>query len=170
LDVAETLSFYDVSPSGREKGLPGPNLESKGDAGSHRSIWKQETASHSTRGERVRCHVTASSFFFSELLVSDTAHASVQIPSPLVTVHCGAFRNKFAVGNSGSIEKNDQHCLDTRFLQPDFLLPGRIHSTPSHALPVSDRIENFFTSYNYLQHVTIETATSFNPMLSLFSR
>jgi hypothetical protein len=77
-------------------------------------------------------------------------------------------------------KKKDQHCLDTRFLQPDFLLPGKIRSTTVHALSFRFGIEfktpSFITSHSSLQHITIlvnkldETATTFNPMLSLFNR
>jgi hypothetical protein len=46
INIAKVLSFSGpVSTSGREKSLPVPNLVSRGDAVSHRSIWKQETAS-----------------------------------------------------------------------------------------------------------------------------
>jgi hypothetical protein len=84
------------------------------------------------------------------------------------------------VDNSSSIKENDQHCLDTQFLQPDFPLPGRIRSTPLHALSfrlwINLKTPTFITSRNSLQRVMIlvkklhETATTFNPMLSLFSR
>jgi len=41
----------------------------------------------------------------------------------IVTVLCGPLRNKLAVDNSGSIEKNDQYCLDTRFYNLTFFVP-----------------------------------------------
>jgi hypothetical protein len=81
---------------------------------------------------------------------------------------------------SGSIKNKDQHGLDKRLLQIDFLLLRRIYSTPFHALSFHFRIEletpTFITSHNYLQHAMIlvnkldETAKTFNPLLSLFNR
>jgi hypothetical protein len=65
-------------------------------------------------------------------------------------------------------------------LQPDILLLGRICSTPFHALSFRFLTEfttpPFITRHSYLPHVTIlvnkldETASTFNPMFSLFSR
>jgi len=54
--------------------------------------------------------------------------------------------------------KKNHRCLDTLFLQPEFLVPGRTRSTPFHALLFRHRIEfkipTFTTSHNSSQHVT----------------
>jgi hypothetical protein len=48
----------------RGKKSAGAKYTCRGVAGSHRLIWKQETTSHSTCGERARFNVTASSCCF----------------------------------------------------------------------------------------------------------
>jgi hypothetical protein len=51
----------------------------------------------------------------SEMLIFDMVYACVQTFHQfyvIVTVHCDAFRYKLAVDNSGSTDKNDEHCLD----------------------------------------------------------
>jgi len=130
-------------------------------------------------GGRVVMHVV------SELLVSDKAHARTDVPSLLNNSAClllvpAGTNWRWIIPPAASGRKKVLHCLDTRFLQPDFLLPGRIRSTPFHASSFRFRIElktpAFITSHSSLQHVTIlvtklyETATTFNPMLFLFSR
>ena len=131
-------------------------------------------------GGRVVMHVV------SELLVSDMAHAPTDVSfflnnsSCLLLVPAGTNWQWIIPPAASGGGKKCLHCLDTRFLQPDFLLPGRIRSTPFHASSFRFRMElktpAFITSHNSLQHVAIlvtklyETATTFNPMHSLFSR
>jgi hypothetical protein len=121
----------------------------------------------------------------SELLVSATAHAHTDVSSLLNDSAClllvpAGTNSQWIILPAASGGKNSLHCLDTRFLQPDFLLPGRFRSTPFHASSFRFRIElktlAFITYHNSLQHFTIlvtklyETATTFKPMFSLFSR
>jgi hypothetical protein len=63
-----------------------------------------------------------------------------------------------AVDNTGSIESNEQHCLDKWFLDLDFILFGIIRFTPFFVLSFRFRIAfntpAFIASHNSSQHVT----------------
>jgi len=128
-------------------------------------------------GGRVVMHVV------SELLVSDTAHAPTDVPSLLNNSAClllvPAGTNSWWIIPPAASGK--KFCrLDTRFLQPDFLLPGRFRSTPFHTSSIRFWVElkapAFITNHSCLQHLTIlvtkryVTETTFNPMHLLFSR
>ena len=65
----------------------------------------------------------------------DMAHACVetfQHSQIIATVHCGPFRNKLTVDNSGNIQKKDQHCLDRRFCNRTFFC--RREFVPHHSM------------------------------------
>ena len=99
----------------------------------------------------------------SELLFSETTHAPTDVPSLLNNSAClllvpAGTKSQWIIPPAAS-EKKNPHCLDTHFLQPDFLLPGRFRSMAFHASSFRFRIElktiAFITYHNPLQHVTI---------------
>jgi hypothetical protein len=85
------------------------------------------------------------------------------------------------VDNSGNIlglggggEEEDQYCLDTRFCNLPFFCWGEL--ALSFRFLTDFTTPTFITPHNSLPHVMIlvnkldETASTFNPILSLFSR
>jgi hypothetical protein len=82
------------------------NVASRWDAGSYRSIWKQEngfTFNGKVNGNLVIQEQPA----VSELLFSDTVHSNVQTFQHhriIMTLLSGAYRNKLEVDSTGSIK------------------------------------------------------------------
>jgi hypothetical protein len=66
------------------------------------------------------------------------------------------------VVTSGSIEKNDQHCLEAQFLHPGFLPPGKIDSTP---LSFRFRIE--FEAATFSPVVILRNTSRSSPTISM---
>jgi hypothetical protein len=76
-----------------------------------------------------------------------------------VTVHCGAYRNKLAVGNFGSTKKKKINVVLTReFCNLSFLCRGEFllgFSMLFHFVSLANWKKTLFTSYNFLQQFKI---------------
>jgi len=161
----------------KESSLTVLKLVSRVGAGSHRSIWKQEIASYSTCSERARCHSTAVSCWVTTTRFYHGASARPDVPSFLNNSE----RSMWCIQEQTRGILFRQHrrrisnVLTSDFCNLAFFLWGDFVPRQSKLLCQNRFANTNFHHKSSLPHVTIllnkpiETATTFNTTLCLFS-